>query len=96
MEKLEESSDEITPTMWKESNEEGGQSYVVRKFIVFAAYLMQHTSLRKKDTIKRTCITPVRWMLYVWMFLIWKIKEKYSFGDMDIDSEITLQFFRKQ
>ena len=49
MEKLEESSDEITPTMGKESNEEGGQSYVVRKFIVFAAYLMQNTSLRKRE-----------------------------------------------
>jgi hypothetical protein len=48
MEKHEESSDEITPTMRRESNEEGGQSYVVRKFIVFASYPMQHTSLRKR------------------------------------------------
>ena len=48
MEKLEERSDEITLTMGRESNEEGGQSYVVRKFIVFAAYPMQHTSLRKR------------------------------------------------
>jgi hypothetical protein len=47
MEKLEGSSDEIIPTMGRESNEEGGQSYVVRKFIVSAAYPMQHTSLRE-------------------------------------------------
>jgi hypothetical protein len=49
MEKLEESSDEITPTMGRESIEEGGQSYVIRKSIDFSAYPILHTSLRNRE-----------------------------------------------
>jgi hypothetical protein len=39
MEILEESSDEITPNMGRENTDEGGQSYIIRKFIDLQLFL---------------------------------------------------------